>query len=112
MGYGQPGYPPPPGPGYGYGYPPQPVVVMRPRESNGGAVAVEAILAFFGLYGVGWLMAGETTIGVVLLLASFFWWGLAVVIAASTVGFGLFCVAPLNIGLMILSAVLLAHHTR
>jgi hypothetical protein len=88
------------------------VVIAQARGSNGGAVAVEAILAFFGLYGVGWLMAGETTVGVVLLLASFFWWGLAIVIAAATIGLGLFCIAPINIGCMILSAALLSNHTR
>ncbi len=109
-GYGQTGYLPP-APGYGYPQPPM-VYVQQPRGSNGSAVAVEAILAFFGIYGVGWLMAGETTVGVVLLLASFFWWGLAIVVTAATVGFGLFCIAPINIGCVILSAALLSNHTR
>jgi len=109
-GYGQPGYPPP---GPGYGYAPQPVVVMMPpRRADGTAVAIEAILAFFGIYGIGWLMAGETTTGILLLVGSFVWWGVAIVLTAATFGAGLICLAPLNIIFLILSAVLLANHSR
>jgi hypothetical protein len=83
-----------------------------PQRANGTAVAVEAILAFFGIYGVGWLMAGETTVGALLLAGSFVWWGVAIFLTAITFGVGLFCIAPLNIGFLVLSAVLLANHTR
>ncbi len=99
-----PGYAPPP-------YPVPPVVYVVPRRSNGGAVAVEAILAFFGIYGVGWLMVGETTAGALLLAGSFLWWNVTVVTAIFTFGLGLFCIAPLNIAFLITSAVLLSNHT-
>src|SRR5262249_6767206 len=98
--------------GYGYGYPPQPVVMAPPQRANGTAVAVEAILAFFGIFGVGWLIAGDATGGALLLEGSFVGWGAAIFLTAVTFGFGLFCVAPLNIGFLVLSAVLLANRTH
>jgi hypothetical protein len=88
------------------------VIMAPPQRANGTAVAVEAILAFFGIFGVGWLMAGETTAGVLLLVGSFVWWGVAIFLTAATFGAGLFCIAPLNIAFLVLSAVLLANHTR
>ncbi|MBV9707160.1 MAG: zinc-ribbon domain-containing protein, partial [Chloroflexi bacterium] len=41
-----------------------------PVEYN-GALLKEIILSLLGIFGVGWLVAGETTVGIVLLVASF-----------------------------------------
>jgi hypothetical protein len=65
-------------------------------------VIVEAILAFFGIYGVGWLMAGETTTGVILLLTGLVWD--AVFVAAAFTVVGLCCVVPLQLIFVALSA--------
>jgi hypothetical protein len=73
---------------YGQGYGPQPhavppyqyapgpvnVFVNNPPVSNtdNGPLIVEVLLSvFLGIYGVGWLMAGESTVGVILLICSF-----------------------------------------
>ena len=73
---------------YGQGYGPQPhavppyqyapgpvnVFVNNPPVSNtdNGPLIVEVLLSLFlGIYGVGWLMAGESTVGVILLICSF-----------------------------------------
>jgi hypothetical protein len=108
------GYLPPP-PGYG-AYPPQPgvpmVVTGRPEHpSRTAAIIAEVILDLFGIYGVGWLIAGETTVGIVLLVGSFIWWPIVVVSTVVTLGFGLICVVPLNIAFLLLSVILLSQRT-
>jgi hypothetical protein len=133
-GYGQPQqvYMPPPQPGYvyvppqqvyiqqpGYGYP-QPMyqpggvnvtVVNTPNTSSTSStpVLVEVLLnIFLGLFGVGWLMAGETTTGVVLLICGYLlYWPLFAVISFFTLGIGLLCLVPLHIGLLVLNPILL-----
>jgi hypothetical protein len=65
----------------------------------------------FGIYGVGWLIAGEKTTGTILLVASFFWWSVAVLITIFTAGVGLLCVFPLDIIFLLLSVILLAQRT-
>ncbi len=79
------------------------------RETNSGALLVEIICSLFGVYGVGWLMAGEKTTGTILLVCSFvLFWPLAIFIAIITIGFGIFlCNLPLAIIGIIINAVLL-----
>jgi hypothetical protein len=74
----------------------------QPRPYNTTPVIVEAILAFFGVYGIGWLMAGETTIGVILLIAGFVWDAIFVFAAYTVIG--LCCVVPLQLIFVALSA--------
>ena len=78
-------------------------------NNKSGALLAEIFLSLFGVYGVGWIIAGETTIGVVLLVCSFvLFWPLAVMIAIFTLGFGVFfCDLPLAVGGIVLNAVLL-----
>jgi hypothetical protein len=48
-----------------------PITRVAP-SGNSGAVAVEVLLnLFLGIYGVGWLMAGEWGVGIILLICSF-----------------------------------------
>jgi hypothetical protein len=111
------GYLPPPGyapPGYGaYSQPGVPMVVAgRPEHpSRTAAIITEVILDLFGIYGVGWLIAGETTVGIVLLVGSFIWWPIVVVSTVITLGIGLICVVPLNIAFVLLSVILLSQRT-
>src|SRR5437764_9566160 len=65
----------PPQPNFGYQqaynpppmYSPGPINVTvvnnytEPDQKNSGALLTEIILSLFGIYGVGWLIAGETT---------------------------------------------------
>lgn len=84
------------------------VVNTNASQPSKSALIVEIILNLFGVYGVGWLMAGETTVGIVLLICSFVvFWPAVVLFAVFTLGFGLFCDFPLGIGLLILNAILL-----
>src|SRR5207237_3491012 len=118
----QPAYMPPPQANYGYGQPygappmyqgPVQVNIIHNQPVAGNTsstpVLVEVLLSLFlGIYGVGWLMAGETTTGVILLICSFVvYWPLVIMIAVFTLGFGLFCDVPMAIGAIILNAVVL-----
>lgn len=122
----QQGYVPQPGPaakqpGYGYGapVPPQtpgyapaqgpvnypPGFTIAPK--NNGALIAELILSLFGVFGVGWLMAGETTVGVVLLICSFvLYWPFAILGTIFTLGLGLICIGPLAIGAIVVNIIL------
>ena len=95
-GYSMPGMmgPVPPG----YGHPPA-----------GSAIAVEAILAIFGFYGIGWLMSGKTTTGTLLLVGGLVWAAIAIFIAVFTAGFGLCCLVPIHGLFIVLSTVMLAN---
>jgi hypothetical protein len=132
-GYMQPpqqGYMQPPQANYGYGQPygnvpypgsvnvnivnaaPPPLVgvnVVTTTSTSNSAVLVEVLLSFFlGIYGVGWLMSGETTIGVVLLVCSFLvYWPVLIFGTILTLGIGLFCLGPLAIGAIIFNAIML-----
>jgi hypothetical protein len=73
------------------------------------ALVAEIFLSLIGIYGVGWLMAGETTIGVILLICSFVVFApLAVMIAIFTLGIGIYVLdLPLAVSGIILNAILL-----
>ncbi len=110
---------------YGQGYGPQPhavppyqyapgpvnVFVNNPPVGNtdNGPLIVEVLLSLFlGIYGVGWLMAGESTVGVILLICSFVVYLPTLILGTIfTLGIGLFCLVPLAIGAVVLNAVLL-----
>jgi hypothetical protein len=107
-------YAAPPQPAAGYVAPQQAVagayVAPQARPQNTTPVIVEAILAFFGVYGVGWLIAGETSIGVALLIAGFVWD--AIFVAAAFTVLGLCCVVPLQLIFVALSAFQLNNRLR
>ena len=120
--YGQ-GYGPQPNYGYApqpnavppYQYQPGPVNVFVTNNppivtrDNSSPLIIEVLLSLFlGIYGVGWLMAGETTVGAILLICSFVvWWPTLILGTIFTIGLGLFCLIPLAIGAVVLNAVLL-----
>ena len=82
--------------------------VVKVSTKNNNALIVEIILSLFGLFGVGWLIAGETTVGTVLLICSIFiYWPLLILGTIFTLGLGLICLGPLVIGAIILNILLL-----
>ncbi len=82
--------------------------VIRISTKNNNALIVEIILSLFGLFGVGWLIAGETTIGTILLIGSIFiYWPIVILGTIFTFGLGLICLGPLAIGAIILNILLL-----
>ncbi len=123
QGYGpQPGYMPPPQQNFGYTPQPNPVPIYQPAPVNvivtnnppstnkdSGPLIAEILLSLLvGIYGVGWLIAGETTTGVILLVCSFFvYWPIIILGTIFTLGLGLFCLVPLAIGAIIVNAILL-----
>jgi hypothetical protein len=105
-GYGQQQYAPPPMHQQGVNV----TVVNNPGTGKSNTpVLVEVLLnVFLGIYGVGWLMAGESTTGIILLICSFvLYWPILIAIAVFTLGLGLFCDVPLWIAALIINAVLL-----
>jgi hypothetical protein len=125
-GYGPGNYMPPPQgaprqPNYGY---PPPYTNQPPTygtvnvsvynnvnssNKNTAALVVEVLLSLlFGIYGVGWLMSGETTIGILLLVGSFvLYWPMFILGTIFTVFLGLICLIPLGIAAVITNAILL-----
>jgi hypothetical protein len=88
------------------------VMTGRPENaSRTAAIIAEVILDLFGIYGVGWLIAGETTVGIILLVASFVWWPIAVLGTIFTAGLGVLCIVPLNIIFLLVSVIMLAQRT-
>jgi hypothetical protein len=100
-------------PPYNAGYTPGGVnvTVVNNIPANGSsdsALIVEILLSLLGIFGVGWLMAGETTTGVVLLICSVaLYWPIIIMGTIFTLGFGLLCLGPMMIAAIIINAVLL-----
>jgi hypothetical protein len=84
-------------------------VGSAPSSINNAALIVEILLNIFtGIYGVGWLMAGETTTGIVLLICSIvLYWPIFILGTIFTAGIGLVCIGPLAIAAIIFNAILL-----
>lgn len=80
-----------------------------PSPPNMTPLLVEILLNCIGLYGVGWLLAGKTRVGVPLLMGSCLLWPLVVVIGLLTLGLGFLCLAPLLPGAIICNGFLLRH---
>jgi hypothetical protein len=74
-------------------------------NNNSNALLLEVILSLFGLFGIGWLVAGETTSGIILLVCSIvIYWPLMIFGTLLTFGFGLVCLGPLAIAAIIVNA--------
>jgi hypothetical protein len=84
-----------------------PVVIVQQSDNSGLAIVLEVLGGLFGLFGIGWLIAGETTTGLLMLIGGFVWIGVAVVLSILTFGLFGFCLVPINLGAMITSAVML-----
>ena len=96
------------GPGYRAYTPsisPQGIAVSNKNEN---ALIAEIILSLFGIFGVGWLMGGETVVGAILLACSIFiYWPFMIYGTIFTFGIGLICLGPLAISAIIVNILLL-----
>ena len=103
---------------YGQSYNTPPMYQQAPvnftifNTSNSTPLIVELLLSIFlGIFGIGWLIAGEVVIGIILLVCSLFIYLplliISIFIAFFTFGFSLFCTGPMVIGVIILNAILL-----
>ena len=100
---------PVPWPGQNYGpYPSAPfspiVLVSQPNYTP---LIVELLLNFLGIYGAGWLLLGNTTRGLVLLIVSLVLWPVVFLLVIFTLGVGLLCLGPLAIGAIVCNILLL-----
>ena len=82
------------------------------NSNSSTPLIVELLFSFFlGIFGIGWLMAGEVVTGIILLVCSLFIYLplliISIFIAFFTFGFSLFCTGPLVIGAIVLNAILL-----
>lgn len=83
---------------------------FNPNSST--PLIVELLFSIFlGIFGIGWLMAGEVVTGIILLVCSLFIYLplliISIFIAFFTFGFSLFCTGPMVIGAIVLNAILL-----
>ena len=106
--------PPPSPPGYAPAAPfPGMVTAAQVKQSpSSGPVIVEVILGLFGIFGVGWLAAGKTPIGLILLVLSAAWWVVSAFAAVHTVFVGCCGIIPLNLVFVAVSASMLHNAMR
>jgi hypothetical protein len=79
-----------------------------PSRVSGIAIALEAILAFFGIYGVGWLMSGYIGTGALIMIAGFIWDLIAGTAIFLTFGLAGVCVGPLHLVFVAATTIALA----
>jgi len=97
--YGQPPYQQPP-----YGQPPY----GQPQKDPSVGLLLE-LLGFLGFLGIGWLWAGETAIGIVLLVGWFVFLGVEFLLFFIAIGF---CLTPLNLIVPIASGIILMNRLK
>ena len=72
------------------------------------ALMIEFILSLLGIFGIGWLLAGEMVIGILLLACSILiYWPMMILGTLFTLGFGLMCLGPLAVSCVICNTLLL-----
>jgi len=89
----------------------QPVYPYTPK-SKGNALILEILPFFFGIMGIGWIYAGNTTAGILILIGYLFWNVMAVTLDVLTVGICLCVHVPANIAFVALSAIMLNNHAK
>jgi hypothetical protein len=102
--------PPPPQPAYTPSYAPS--YAARSPKDRLLAIVLEVLPGLFGLLGIGWLYAGSTTAGVILLLGFLAWNFFAIILDVFTLGIFLCLHLPVNLVALILSPVLLYNYTK
>lgn len=82
-------------------------------RSYHSALLTEFLLSLVGIFGVGWLLAGETGIGLVLLACSILlYWPVMVLGTIFTLGLGLICLGPFATGAIICNTFLLSRYLK
>jgi hypothetical protein len=85
----------------------QPQVVYIGQQTPSTPVIIEVIGGLFGFYGIGWLVGGYAATGILLLVGSLLLAGLWALVAIATVGVGLFCIVPIDLVILLGSALTL-----
>jgi hypothetical protein len=85
----------------------QPAVVAPQQADSSTPVIVEIICGIFGLYGIGWMIAGYTVPGIVLLIGGLVWAAIFWTVAVFTAFIGLVCLVPIDIAIWVTSALIL-----
>lgn len=82
------------------------------QSPSSGPVVFEVLLGIFGIYGVGWLAAGKTQIGLILLVLSAAWWVTAGFLAIHSLFISCFGSIPLTVIFAVISATMLHNAMR
>jgi hypothetical protein len=92
--------------------PPPVTLQSQPTKERSLALILEVALGLFSLPGIGWMYAGNTTVGVVLLVA--FLIGQCIMFSIDFITVGLFtCIhAPLWIATVVISPIMLYNYTK
>jgi hypothetical protein len=92
-----------------YGQPPygQPPYGQAPKDPNVGLIL--ELIGFLGFLGIGWIWAGETAIGIALLIGWFIFLTVEIVLIFVFIGL---CLTPLNLIVPIVSGVLLMNRLK
>jgi hypothetical protein len=86
----------------------QPMAPMAQQQDNSTlAIVLEVIGGLFGIYGIGWLVAGFTSTGLFLLIGGIVWVVIAIVLSIVTLGLFALCIFPINLAVLITSTLLL-----
>jgi len=85
-----------------------PMESFSSARSYENVLTIEFILSLLGIFGIGWLLAGETIVGILLLTGSIvIYWPLMIWGTLVTFGFGLICLGPLAVTCVMCNALLL-----
>jgi hypothetical protein len=107
------GYPLPPAQqAYTPPYSPPYAAGPRPPKDRALAIIAEALPGLFGFLGIGWLYAGNTTAGIIILLGFLFWNFIAAILDFFTVGLFLCLHLPANLVAVLVSSFLLYNSTK
>lgn len=106
--------PAPPGPAYA---PPAPVYsapagYVRPPKDRSIAIILELLPGFFAFLGIGWIYAGQTTTGVIVLVADLVCNVIFAIIGAATLGIAFCLTVPLQLAAIAVSTYLLYQYTK
>ena len=88
-------------------YAPAPVVVFQQNNNKTLAIILEIVGGLFGIFGIGWLVAGKSKVGIPLLIGSVVWFLIEIVALIFTLGIGIVCVGPIDLIVLIVSAIML-----
>jgi hypothetical protein len=84
----------------------------RPAKDRTIAIFLEISFGLAGIAGMGWIYGGNTSTGLVLLVAVLLWDCLVTGIAALTGGISCLCTVPINIVIAAISAARLSNYTK
>lgn len=88
------------------------VVAPQQQDNSTLAIILEVVCGIFGIYGIGWLVSGNTSTGLMFLIGGFVWLAVAIVLSVLTLGIGLICIWPIDLAIMITSVIMLSNKLK